>query len=70
MISNNPQVSPDFHSSPEMVRFNAALRKVVRVSKSKLNRLLAEDRITPLAPQKRGRKPKILASAPASPGKG
>jgi hypothetical protein len=44
--------------SPEMSRFNVALKQALSVSKSDLNRLLAEDKITPLVPQKRGRKPK------------
>ena len=54
------------NESPEMSRFNAALRQVMRVSKDDLNRLLAEDKETPLVPQKRGRKPKTSASAHAS----
>jgi hypothetical protein len=41
-----------------MSRFNVALKQALSVSKSDLNRLLAEDKITPLVPQKRGRKPK------------
>jgi hypothetical protein len=45
-------------TSPEMARFNDALRQVMQVSKEDLKRLLAEDKITPLVPQKRGRKPK------------
>jgi hypothetical protein len=56
------------HDSPEMVRFNDALRQAMQVSKADLKRLLAEDKVTPLVPQKRGRKPK--SSAPASPDKG
>jgi hypothetical protein len=49
--------------SPEMARFNDALRQVMQVSKADLKRLLAEDRVTPLVPQKRGRKPKASARA-------
>jgi hypothetical protein len=49
--------------SPEMDRFNNALRQAMRVSKADLKRLLAQDKITPLAPQKRGRKPKASARA-------
>jgi hypothetical protein len=45
-------------NSPEMDRFNAALKQAMSVSKAELKRLLAQDKITPLAPQKRGRKPK------------
>jgi hypothetical protein len=52
--------------SPEMARFNTMLRQVMQVSKEDLNRLLAEDKITPLVPQKRGRKPKSSPSSPAS----
>ena len=52
--------------SPEMARFNTALKQALSVSKAGLTRLLAEDRITPLVPQKRGRKPKSVASGPAS----
>jgi len=52
--------------SPEMARFNDALRQALQVSKSNLKRLLSEDRGTPLVPQKRGRKPKTSASSPAS----
>jgi hypothetical protein len=55
--------------SPEMARFNDALRQAMQVSKADLKRLLAEDKITPLVPQKRGRKPKPVASALASPDK-
>jgi hypothetical protein len=53
-------------TSPEMQRFNDALRRAVSVSKTELNRLLAQDKLTPLVPQKRGRKPKPSASGPAS----
>jgi hypothetical protein len=44
--------------SPEMLRFNDALRQAMQVSKADLKRLLAQDKVTPLVPQKRGRKPK------------
>jgi hypothetical protein len=53
--------------SPEMARFSAALRRVVSVTKADLKQLLAQDKLTPLVPQKRGRKPRSLASVPASP---
>jgi hypothetical protein len=46
-------------NSPEMVRFNDALRKAMQVSKADPNRLLAEEKLTPPIPQKRGRKPKL-----------
>ncbi len=52
------------NDSPEMARFNDALRQAMRVSKEDLRRLLAEDKLTPLVPQKRGRRPK--SSVPAS----
>lgn len=44
--------------SPEMLRFNDALRQAMQVSKADLKRLLAQDKVNPLVPQKRGRKPK------------
>ena len=53
-------------SSPEMDRFNDALRQAMRVSKADLKALLERDRVTPLVPQKRGRRPKPVASGPAS----
>ena len=55
--------------SPEMSRFNDALRQAMQVSKADLKRLLAEDKVTPLVPQKRGRKPKSSASGHASHGR-
>jgi hypothetical protein len=61
--------TPKNQESPEMARFNNALREALSVSKSDLNRLLAKDKVTPLVPQKRGRKPKSVASALASPDK-
>ncbi len=51
----NPEKS---QVSPEMARFNTALKQAMQVSKEDLKRLLAQDKITPLAPQKRGPKPK------------
>jgi hypothetical protein len=51
--------------SPEMSRFNVALKQALSVSKSDLTRLLAEDKITPLVPQKRGRKPKAALLHPS-----
>jgi hypothetical protein len=50
--------------SPEMSRFNVALKQALSVSKSDLTRLLAEDKVTPLVPQKRGRKPKAAPTSP------
>lgn len=49
--------------SPEMSRFNDALRQVMRVSKKDLTRLLEEDKVTPLVPQKRGPKPRLINSS-------
>jgi hypothetical protein len=59
-------VASDFSAEESMQRFNVALGRAVKVSKSKLNRLLAQDRVTPLAPQKRGPKFRSSASAHAS----
>jgi hypothetical protein len=50
----------DTAQSPEMTRFNDALRQAMQVSKTDLKRLLAQDKVTPLVPQKRGRKPKAI----------
>jgi hypothetical protein len=57
-------------ASPEMAKFNTALRGALSLSKSDLNRILAEEKAHPTMQQKRGRKPKSLASAPVSSGKG
>ena len=62
-------IKSDFSADESMARFHAALGGAMKVSKSKLNRLLLEDRITPLASQRRGRRPRYLASAPASLGR-
>jgi hypothetical protein len=60
-------MSVDKHSdSPEMSRFNDALRGVLSVSKTDLNRLLAEDKAAHPESRKAGRKPKSSASVPAS----
>ena len=55
---SQPMLADKSANSPEMVRFNSALRQAMQVSKADLKRLLAQDKITPLVPQKRGRKPK------------
>jgi hypothetical protein len=52
--------------SPEMDRFNTALRQVLRVSKSDLNRLLAEDKADKAGKVKPGPKPKSSVSGRAS----
>jgi hypothetical protein len=60
----------DKHSDiSAMDRFSDALRGVLSVSKSDLNRLIAEDKAAHPEPRKAGRKPKSSASAPASPDK-
>lgn len=51
-------MASDVNPSPEMQKFNAALKQVMTVSKVDLTRLLAEDKETPLVPQKRGPKAK------------
>ncbi len=56
--------------SVEMSRFNIALRGALSVSKSDLNRLLAEEKVSHRLKQKPGRKPKSLASAHVSSDKG
>jgi len=45
-------------STPEMTRFNDALRQVMSVSKSELNRRLEADRQAKVGKPKRGPKPK------------
>ena len=60
----------DFPAEVSMDRFRYALGNAVKVSKEDLNRLLAADKITPLVPQKRGRKPKSSASGLASSDRG
>jgi hypothetical protein len=44
--------------SPEMDRFNKALRGVLSVSKSELSKLLAEEKAANAGEPKRGPKPK------------
>jgi hypothetical protein len=60
----------DFPADVSMARFRSALGNAMKVSKEDLNRLLAQDKITPLVPQKRGPRPKTSASARASAGRG
>jgi len=55
-------------TNPEMDRFNAALSQVLKVSKTDLNRLLAEDRASKADQLKPGRKSKSSVSALASHG--
>lgn len=56
-------IKSDFSAEESMTRFHTALGQAMKVSKRKLNRLLAQDKITPLAPQKRGPRPSVLARA-------
>jgi len=53
-------------NSPEMMRFNEALRGVMQVSKTDLNLMLAAEKAKNADKPKPGRKPKSSASAPAS----
>jgi len=45
-------------TSPEMDRFNSALRQILQVPKSELNRMLAEEKKSKLGKTKTGPKPK------------
>jgi hypothetical protein len=53
-------------TNPEMDRFNAALRHVLKVSKNDLNRLLAEEKASKVGKVKPGPKSKSSVSVPAS----
>ncbi|HTW45276.1 MAG TPA: hypothetical protein VMD58_06990 [Acidobacteriaceae bacterium] len=53
-------------STPEMARFNDALRQVLSVSKSELNRRMEADRQSKAGRPKRGPKPKTSVSGHAS----
>jgi hypothetical protein len=57
-------------TSPEMDRFNIALRGALGLSKLDLNRLLSEEKVSHRLRQKPGRKPKSVASAPVSSDRG
>src|SRR5258707_10904420 len=63
-VAHRNSMARDIHSdfSPEegFTRFQQALGSALSVSKADLNRLLEKDKVTPLVPQKRGRKPKSL----------
>lgn len=54
----------------EYRQFEDALRQVVRVSKTDLNRMLAEEKIANAGKPKRGPKPKSSASDHAVSGRG
>lgn len=49
--------------TPEMARFNDALRQVMQVSKGDLQRLLHDDKAVQATRQKRGPKPSSSARA-------
>lgn len=53
-------------STPEMTRFNDALRQVVQVSKPELTALLHDKNAIEATRQKRGPRPKSSASGRAS----
>lgn len=55
--------------TPEMTRFNDALRQVMQVSKTDLKSLLTNDEAIQATRQKKGPKPKPSASGRASRGK-
>lgn len=50
----------DFPPDMALSRFRDALKGSMRISKEALKLLLAEDKVTPLVPQKRGPKPKSV----------
>lgn len=49
-------------SSPEMDRFNTALRQILQVPKVELNRMLAEEKASKAGKTKPGPKPKTSVS--------
>ncbi len=55
--------------SPEYERFTGALRSVLQVSKSDMNRMLEEERVSKIGKTKPGPKPKTSTSGHASGGK-
>ena len=52
--------------SAEYTRFDNAMRTILQVSKTDLNRMLAEEKIAKAGYPKRGPKPKTSASSHAS----
>ena len=52
--------------SPEYTRFDSAMRTILQVSKTDLNRMLAEEKIANAGKPKRGPKPRSSASGHAS----
>jgi hypothetical protein len=53
-------------STPEMARFNDALRQVMQVSKPELDALLKDDKAIESVRQRKGPKPKTSASGHVS----
>jgi hypothetical protein len=56
--------------SPEYQKFTGALRAVLQVSKSDMNRMLEEERVSKIGKVKPGPKPKTSASGHAVSDKG
>jgi len=56
-------------ASPEMTRFNDALRQVMTVTKPELTAMLKDDAAVESVRQRKGPKPKISASGRAAHGK-
>lgn len=54
------------NSSPEYQKFTGALRTVLQVSKSDMNRMLEEERVSKIGKTKPGPKPKTSTSGPAA----
>ena len=59
----NNGLKSDFSPEVSMTRFESALGEAMKLSKDDLRNLLARDKITPLVPQKTGRKPKVYDRA-------
>jgi hypothetical protein len=57
-------------STPEMTRFNDALRQVMTVTKPELTNLLHDKKAIEAVRQRKGPKPKASASGRATSGKG
>ena len=58
------------HKTPEMQRFEGALKSVLQVSKNDLNQMLADEKRANAGKPKRGPKPKTSASGHAVSGEG
>ncbi len=57
------KTKPRTSSSPEFQRFDNAMRTILQVSKTDLNRMLEEERIANAGKPKRGPKPKHLSTS-------